>query len=139
MSDSKGSVPLFTRVRARGVEARNRIVISPMQQYQAGPDALPTGWHLNHLERLSIGGAGLVFTEALAVEREGRATHADLGIWSDEQADALKAIAEAISRHGALPGAQLIHAVGRLSVADRGGRCAGPCALADDRGLRAGG
>ena len=116
MSDSKGSVPLFTRVRARGVEARNRIVISPMQQYQAGPDALPTGWHLNHLERLSIGGAGLVFTEALAVEREGRATHADLGIWSDEQADALKAIAEAIARHGALPGAQLIHAGRKASV-----------------------
>lgn len=116
MSELSSSVPLFTRVRARSVEARNRIVISPMQQYMAGKDALPTGWHLNHLERLSIGGAGLVFTEALAVEKEGRATHADIGIWNDAQAEALKPIAEAIGRHGALPGAQLIHAGRKASV-----------------------
>ncbi len=110
------NVHLFTKLRLRGIETRNRIVISPMQQYAAGRDALPTSWHINHLEKLSVGGAGLVFTEALAVTEQGRATYADVGIWSNEQMEALKPVAEAIDRHGAVPGAQLIHAGRKSSV-----------------------
>ena len=110
------SVPLFTPIQARSVQARNRIVISPMQQYCAQPDAIATGWHLNHLERLAIGGAGIVFTEALAIEAQGRATYADLGLWNDAQVEGLKPIVDAISRHCAVPGAQLIHAGRKASV-----------------------
>ena len=110
------SVPLFTPIQARSVQARNRIVISPMQQYSAQPDAIATAWHLNHLERLSIGGAGIVFTEALAIEAQGRATYADLSLWNDAQLEGLKPIVDAIARHGALPGAQLIHAGRKASV-----------------------
>ena len=109
-------VALFTKLKLGAVETRNRIVISPMQQYAAGRDALPTSWHINHLEKLAVGGAGLVFTEALAVTKQGRATHADLGAWSHEQMEALKPVAEAIARHGAIPGAQLIHAGRKSSV-----------------------
>ncbi|TCT09665.1 NADH:flavin oxidoreductase/NADH oxidase [Paralcaligenes ureilyticus] len=116
MTDTRKDVPLFTPIKSRGVTAKNRIVISPMQQYSAGNDGKPTSWHLSHLEKLAIGGAGIVFTEALAIEEQGRATHADLGIWNDAQVEALKPIAEAISRHGALAGAQLIHAGRKASV-----------------------
>jgi 2,4-dienoyl-CoA reductase-like NADH-dependent reductase (Old Yellow Enzyme family) len=112
----KTSVPLFTKLKLRDIELRNRIVISPMQQYASGNDAMPTDWHINHLEKLSVGGAGLVFTEALAVTEQGKATHADVGIWSDQQMEALKPVAEAIARHGAIPGAQLIHAGRKASV-----------------------
>ena len=115
-SDKSCSVPLFDPLKIRGIETKNRIVISPMQQYAAQSDAKPNGWHINHLERLAIGGAGLVFTEALAVTEQGRATHADLGIWTDAQMESLKAVAEAISRHGAVAGAQLIHAGRKASV-----------------------
>ncbi len=107
---------LFTPLTLRSVETPNRIVVSPMQQYVAGDDGLPTDFHLQHYGRLGIGGAGLVFTEALAIAPEGRVTHHDLGIWSDDHVAPLRPIAAAIAAHGAVPATQLIHAGRKGSV-----------------------
>ena len=107
---------LFSELALREVRLRNRVAISPMQQYMAGDDGLPTAFHLQHYGRLGIGGAGLVFTEALAVTPEGRVTHHDLGIWSDAHAEALKPIAAALAARGAVPATQLIHAGRKGSV-----------------------
>jgi 2,4-dienoyl-CoA reductase-like NADH-dependent reductase (Old Yellow Enzyme family) len=73
------------------MQVKNRIVISPMQQYSAADDGIANDWHTTHLVKLAIGGAGLVFTEALATEPRARLTHADLGIWNDEQVEAFEA------------------------------------------------
>ena len=107
---------LFSPLTLREVTVPNRIVISPMQQYMAGPDGLPRDFHLQHCGRLGIGGAGLIFTEALAVTSQGRVTHHDLGIWTDEQAEALKPIVAALAARGAVPATQLIHAGRKGSV-----------------------
>lgn len=107
---------LFTPLSLRDVAIPNRIVISPMQQYMAGRDARPTPFHLQHYGRLGIGGAGLIFTEALAVTPEGRVTHHDLGLWSDDQIAPLVPIVEAIAARGAIPATQLIHAGRKGSV-----------------------
>ncbi|MDE3176156.1 MAG: NADH:flavin oxidoreductase/NADH oxidase [Pseudomonadota bacterium] len=107
---------LFSPLSLRGVALPNRVVISPMQQYVAGDDGLPTDFHLQHYGRLGLGGAGLVFTEALAITPEGRVTRHDLGIWSDAQAEALKPIVAAICARGAVPATQLIHAGRKGSV-----------------------
>jgi 2,4-dienoyl-CoA reductase-like NADH-dependent reductase (Old Yellow Enzyme family) len=53
---------LFSHMALREVTLRNHIVISPMQQYMAGPDGLPRKFHLQHYGRLGIGGARLIFT-----------------------------------------------------------------------------
>ncbi|GGC46100.1 NADH:flavin oxidoreductase/NADH oxidase [Chelatococcus reniformis] len=107
---------LFSPLTLRGVTLANRVVVSPMQQYAAGPDGLPTAFHRQHYGRLSLGGAGTVITEALAVSPEGRVTSADLGLWSDDHVGALAAIAEEIDRFGATPATQLIHAGRKGSV-----------------------
>lgn len=107
---------LFTPIEMRSMRARNRIVISPMQQYYAGRDGKANDWHFSHLTKFASGGAGLVFTEALAVEEHGRATYSDLGIWNDGQVETLKRLADGIAAQGALPGAQLIHAGRKASV-----------------------
>ena len=67
---------LFTPLALRGVTLKNRIVISPMCQYSA-VDGHANDWHLVHLGRFALGGAGMVFTEATAVEARGRITHGD--------------------------------------------------------------
>lgn len=108
--------PLFRPLKLRALSLSNRVVISPMQQYVAGDDGLPNAFHLQHYGRLGLGGAGLVFTEALAVTPEGRVTHHDLGLWSDDQIAPLKEIVAAIAAHGAAPAAQLIHAGRKGSV-----------------------
>ncbi|GAB2831651.1 NADH:flavin oxidoreductase/NADH oxidase [Microbacterium insulae] len=101
---------LFSPLVVRGVTFPNRIGVSPMCMYSAGPDAVATDFHLVHLASRAVGGAGLVFTEAVAVTSEGRITDGDLGLWNDEQAQALARIAGEIRAAGAVPGIQLAHA-----------------------------
>ncbi|WP_306057966.1 NADH:flavin oxidoreductase/NADH oxidase [Natronococcus wangiae] len=101
---------LFAPLSMRDLEVPNRIAVSPMCQYSCEPDGLPTEWHRVHLGSRAVGGAGIVMTEATAVEPRGRITPADLGIWSDEHAAALEPITEFARKQGAVPAIQLAHA-----------------------------
>jgi len=69
---------LFTPLRIRGFEARNRVMISPMQQYAVGADGLAGDCHLAHIRRFALGGAGMVVMEATAIEPAGRNSWGDL-------------------------------------------------------------
>lgn len=75
----------------------NRIVVAPMCQYSAS-DGSATDWHLQHLSQLAYSGAGLIMVEATAVERRGRITHGDLGLYSDENEATLKRVLNAAKR-----------------------------------------
>jgi 2,4-dienoyl-CoA reductase-like NADH-dependent reductase (Old Yellow Enzyme family) len=100
---------LFEEIKLRGVTARNRIMLSPMCQYSA-PDAVPLDWHFVHYGSRAVGGAGIVMTEASAVEPPGRITPYDLGLWNDKQEHAFARIAAFVAEQGAIPGIQLAHA-----------------------------
>jgi 2,4-dienoyl-CoA reductase-like NADH-dependent reductase (Old Yellow Enzyme family) len=100
---------LFQSFRLRGIEARNRIVISPMCQYSAHDGHLDD-WHLVNLGRFAIGGAGIIFTEATAVQKRGRITHGCPGLWTDSQIPGHARIAQFLLREGAVPAIQLGHA-----------------------------
>ncbi len=106
---------LFEPLKLRGITLKNRIVISPMCQYSA-VEGLASDWHFAHLARFALGGAGLVFTEATAVERDGRITHGDLGLWSDAHIEPLKRIATFLKSNGAVPAIQLAHAGRKASM-----------------------
>ncbi len=100
---------LFSPFSLRDVTFKNRIAVSPMSQYRA-INGYANDWHMVHLGRFAMGGAGLVYAEATAVTKDGRRTHGDLGLWEDAQVDALKPVAEFLEREGAVPGVQLGHA-----------------------------
>lgn len=100
---------LFTPLRLRGRTLKNRIVLPPLCQYSAR-GGFAGDWHLVHLGKFALGGMGLVFTEATAVEERGRISHGDLGIWSDDFIPGLRRITEFLKAQGALPGIQLAHA-----------------------------
>ena len=108
---------LFDPFSLKSVTLRNRIAVAPMCQYMA-TDGLVNSWHRVHLETLARGGAGLVVVEATAVSPEGRITPHCLGLWNDEQAQALAPAAASIKAAGAVPGIQLAHA-GRKASANR--------------------
>ncbi|RYX97972.1 MAG: NADH:flavin oxidoreductase/NADH oxidase [Comamonadaceae bacterium] len=103
-----GSAALFQPYQARGVVARNRIVIAPMQQYSA-VDGHATDWHVIHLGRFALGGAGIVFVESTAVEARGRNAHGDTGLWKDSQVEPLRRVAKLLKDNGAVPAIQLGH------------------------------
>ncbi|MEM7222305.1 MAG: NADH:flavin oxidoreductase/NADH oxidase [Pseudomonadota bacterium] len=100
---------LFEPLSLRGVTLKNRIVVSPMSQYRA-KEGTANHWHMVHLGRFALGGAGLVFAEATAVTPEGRRTPGDLGLWEDGQIAPLTPIAQFIAAEGAVPGIQIGHA-----------------------------
>jgi len=106
---------LFDNVGFGGVTLKNRIAVSPMCQYSS-QEGHPTPWHLVHLGSRAVGGAGLVFTEATAVEARGRISPDDSGIWLDSQAEAWAPIARFIREQGAAPGIQLAHAGRKAST-----------------------
>ena len=93
---------LFEPLQIRDVSLRNRIVVSPMCQYSA-KDGHVGDWHLVHLGKFAQGGAGVVFVEATAVEKRGRITHGDTGIWDDAHIPGLRRIAEFVKSQGAVP------------------------------------
>lgn len=100
---------LFQPLTLRGVTTRNRVVISPMCQYSAH-DGHVDDWHMVHLGRFAIGGAGIVFTEATAVQKAGRITHGCPGLWCDSQIPGHARIAQFAARNGAIAAIQLGHA-----------------------------
>jgi 2,4-dienoyl-CoA reductase-like NADH-dependent reductase (Old Yellow Enzyme family) len=106
---------LFSPIKFRGVEMRNRIAVSPMCQYSS-VDGAATNWHLVHLGSRAAGGAGLVMVEATAVEGRGRISPEDMGIWDEKHVEAFRPIAEFIEGQGAVPGIQLAHAGRRAST-----------------------
>ncbi|MFC3958966.1 NADH:flavin oxidoreductase/NADH oxidase [Halovivax cerinus] len=101
----------FSSLEIRDTTVRNRFAMSPMCQYSVDArDGLATDWHRVHLGSRAVGGAGIVLTEATAVEERGRITPEDLGVWSDDHRDVLAPIAEFVASQGATPGIQLAHA-----------------------------
>jgi 2,4-dienoyl-CoA reductase-like NADH-dependent reductase (Old Yellow Enzyme family) len=114
---------LFSVLRLRDVEFRNRVFVSPMCQYSSH-DGMPNDWHLVHLGSRATGGAALVMVEATAVSPEGRISPGDSGIWSDAHARAFRPVASFIKSQGAVAAIQLAHA-GRKASTDvpwRGGK-----------------
>lgn len=106
---------LFAPFGIRGVTLKNRAVVSPMCQYSA-VEGMMDDWHLVHLSQFAMGGMGLVFTEATAVERRGRITWGDTGLWSDDQMEPLRAVVNAVKARGAAVGMQLAHAGRKASI-----------------------
>lgn len=57
---------LFTPLKIKSVEFKNRLTVSPMCMYSS-KDGFSNNWHLVHLGSRAVGGAGLIITEASAV------------------------------------------------------------------------
>ncbi|OOG66013.1 oxidoreductase [Rhodanobacter sp. B04] len=106
---------LFEPLAQRGLNLRNRLVVSPMCQYSA-VDGMPNEWHTVHLGSRAVGGAAVVIAEATAVSAQGRISPQDTGLWNQAQQDAWQPIARFIKAEGAIAGVQLAHAGRKAST-----------------------
>lgn len=100
---------LFSPLTLRGLTLRNRVVVSPMSQYSS-VDGAPTDWHLVHLGKFAMGGAGIVFCEETSVSERSRKTYDCPGIYTDVQVKAWRRVTDFIRGQGAAAAIQLGHA-----------------------------
>ena len=90
---------LFSSITLRGLTLENRVVVSPMCQYNSH-DGNAEDWHLMHLGQFAMGAAGLLITEATHVSPVGQISHRCLGLYSDDNERALKRVIDFCRRYG---------------------------------------
>lgn len=101
---------LYTPIKFRNVELKNRWVMSPMCMYSC-EDGLANDFHYVHYGSRAQGGTGLIVVEATGVEPRGRITNHCMGIWNDMQAEKLQKIVEFVHKNSdSKIGIQLAHA-----------------------------
>lgn len=100
---------LFQPLRVRSLNLKNRVVISPMMQH-AAPGGFANDWHLVHLGKFAMGGAGLILTESTAVSAVGLIGKDDVGLWLDEHVEPWRRVVNFSHQCGAAIGVQLGHA-----------------------------
>jgi 2,4-dienoyl-CoA reductase-like NADH-dependent reductase (Old Yellow Enzyme family) len=126
IDDGKAARPkLFQSFAIRGLTLKNRLVVPPMVHYRAEPGNTCGTFHLVHLGRYALGGFGLVFVEATAVEETGLINEHDLGIWSEAQAESFKPLIAFMRRQNTAIGIQLAHG-GRKSSSQTAMQGMGP-------------
>ncbi|KAL4783617.1 hypothetical protein BJX76DRAFT_245297 [Aspergillus varians] len=146
---------LFTPLKLRSLTLPNRLILAPLCQYSADhTTARATDWHLAHLGGIIQRGPGLSITEATAVQRIGRITPQDLGLYEDAQIAPLRRITEFAHGQGQRVAVQLGHsgrkgsvvapwlsgnamASGAEEVGGWPGEIVGPSAIAWEEGVNA--
>lgn len=99
---------LFSPFTIKDVTLRNRIVMSPMTQYNS-VDGKLDDYHVCYLGARAAGGFGLVFGEQMAITPDGRTTTSCAGIWSDDQIEGHTRVTRMIERMGGIAAIQLGH------------------------------
>ncbi len=108
---------LFSTIKIKDMELKNRIVLPPMCMYSSDNSGKANSWHFMHYATRAIGGAGLIILEATGVQSAGRISSKDLGIWEDSQIEGLITIVQEVKKYGGKVGIQLNHA-GRKCTAE---------------------
>jgi len=102
---------LFQPFTIQTLTISNRIAVPPMVVYHWSDDTgYVTDRQLEHYQELAAGGAGLIIQEATCVERDGRLTDTQLGIWEDGQVEGLKRITDAVHQYHTPIFVQIHHA-----------------------------
>ncbi|KAJ5347537.1 uncharacterized protein N7506_000790 [Penicillium brevicompactum] len=145
----EGSIKLFTPLTIRGVTLPNRLFLAPLCQYSA-KNGYATDWHLTHIGGILQRGPGIAIMESTAVQKEGRITPQDLGLYEDGQIEPLKRITEFAHSQNQKIAIQLSHAgrkasavapwlsVNAMAVKEAGGwpdEIVGPSAIAQEEGV----
>lgn len=102
---------LFSPIRLRDLSVPNRAWLSPMCMFACdGEDGAVGDFHVAHYGAVALGGAGLLVTEATAVDPAGRVSPQDAGLWDDAQVLPWRRVTDLVHAAGSRIAVQLAHA-----------------------------
>ena len=110
---------LLSPLTLRGLTLPNRVVVAPMCQYSV-TGGFAGDYHLVHLGRFALGGFGLVIVEATGVTADGRISHGDVGLWSDQHVPGLVRVADFLHSSAPRPGSSSRTRATRPAAGGRG-------------------
>ncbi len=110
---------LFSPIKVRGLELKNRVVMLPIVAIYSGPEGEVTDRLVAYLAERAAAGVGLIIAEAAFVERWGRLFPGELGIHDDRLVPGLRRLASAIKSAGARAAIQLVHSGRNTKDLDR--------------------
>ncbi len=103
---------LQTPLTVGDLTLKNRVIMSPLTRCRAIDDRVPNEWMVEYYRQRS--GAGMILSEATAVDPMGVGYPNTPGIWSDAQVEEWKKVTDAVHDAGGIIFCQLWH-VGRIS------------------------
>lgn len=122
---------LFQPISIGSLDAPNRIVMAPLTRARATADNVPTAMQATYYAQRAD--AGLIISEAMAVDPGGMGWYRAPGIWSDAMVRGWQGVTDAVHGAGGRIYAQLWH-MGRLVLPDYlgGNQPIGPSAIAGE-------
>ena len=124
-------VKVFEPINIRGLELKNRMVVSAMVTNYCTPDGMATEKFIAYHEHKAQGGWGLIITEDYAVTKTAGGFVRLPGLWEDGQIKSHRELTERVHRAGGKIAAQIYHAGRETSSAITGERCVAPSAIKD--------
>jgi NADPH2 dehydrogenase len=123
---------LFSDISIRNIKIKNRIVMPPMvcSRY-TGEDGLFTQENIERYRDRARGGVGMIIIEATCINKTGKTSTNQLGLWSDDQIKGFSRVVDHCHDYECKVLAQIHHA--GLAVAD--GVTEDPVAPSDVQGL----
>ncbi|MFZ1743739.1 MAG: alkene reductase [Pontixanthobacter sp.] len=112
------SDPLFTPCQLGALSLRNRIIMSPMTRDRAGPGDVPNDIMVEYYRQRAS--AGMIVTEGTQPSAVGKGYWRTPGIYSDEQIEGWRSVADAVHAEGGIIVMQLMHC-GRVVVSENRG------------------
>jgi len=106
----------FQPIKISNMYLKNRIVMPPMCMYSSDDSGFVNEFHKVHYISRALGGVGLIIQEATSVEKRGRISGNDLGIWEDAQIEGLKELVSSLKKHDSKVAIQLAHAGRKCGV-----------------------
>ena len=97
---------------------RNRLVRAATSETMATEDGAVTDRLVGFYETLAKGGAGLLITGHIYVERRGQCSARQMGLYSDDLIPGLRRLTDTVHRHGARIFAELSHAGSQVAMPD---------------------
>jgi 2,4-dienoyl-CoA reductase-like NADH-dependent reductase (Old Yellow Enzyme family) len=107
---------VFDETRINGMTLQNRLVRSATWEGMCGPDGRPTKKLAGYYAHLAKGNVGLIISSYAFVRPDGRQLPGQLGIHTNDFADDLRMVTDAVHHHGGKICLQLVHCGGQTSA-----------------------
>jgi NADPH2 dehydrogenase len=102
---------LFSEITIRNTKFKNRVVMPPMVcNGYTGEDGLVTLKNIERYRDRARGGVGMIIIEATCIDKTGRLSPTQLGLWSDEQIEGYNRIGVSCHEFDAKVLVQIHHA-----------------------------